>query len=562
MVMVIVTLAIVLAVGAGLLFHSRSFRDVTNLQVDTERAYSLARSGIGAGDKHLFDSPCSSLSSQIYDIGDGTLNLTVDSQLTFVSGEYISSGNITSIGEVGRSAHTLRKEFSNSINGWSKTSGIAGVGDGLSELKITSGGYLLAGSSGSDILLLKTNVNGDIGAEFPDTWATTYDGGYGDNLSSFVEIGDVFVLGGNSSDGLNQYFFLGQTLSDRSIDWAWKYGSTNGSNLAKSMVLCNFGGYILGGDTYGFTSPGGDILVVKTSDSGAVEWANKYGGKDTQDKHDRLNAMQNSLDNGYIFAGGTGNFPSDDVGGLVIKTLSGTNGEVDWARKYGDSGGFGDEFSVLQKISDGYILGGTTHGFDGMGSYFVVKILANGDTDWAWKYGGIGAELFFAIQEVPDGGYIFGGIAPGSFGIMFDFVVIRIDSDGVPIWAKAYDYQFWDFFSSLQVTSDRGFLLGGTTMPQAGTNDLLVFRTDSSGDLDCCNYIEIDINNPSIFNAARVDNHARYKDDAFTLHGEFLVEDVKDVYPAQWKEEGVGGDITSSEKIDNISLNLVCPSTE
>lgn len=46
LVTVLIVLAIVLTLGAALLFHSRSFRSASRIQVDTDKAKRLAKSGL------------------------------------------------------------------------------------------------------------------------------------------------------------------------------------------------------------------------------------------------------------------------------------------------------------------------------------------------------------------------------------------------------------------------------------------------------------------------------------------------------------------------------------
>ena len=73
-------------------------------------------------------------------------------------------------------------------------------------------------------------------------------------------------------------------------------------------------------------------------------------------------------------------------------------------------------FSVLQTSDGGYIIAGTTGGYDGLGNAdgLVIKTDANGSTQWEQRYSrvlGTGSDDYLhSIYPTMDGGYI---LAPG-----------------------------------------------------------------------------------------------------------------------------------------------------
>lgn len=101
----IIVLVIVFALGGGLLFYSRSLRDATRLQTDTDQAYSLAKSGMGIAEDYIEDNPINPTLNKTYALGAGNIATVI----TFDQGS--GAGHITSTGRIGRSARVLDKDF-------------------------------------------------------------------------------------------------------------------------------------------------------------------------------------------------------------------------------------------------------------------------------------------------------------------------------------------------------------------------------------------------------------------------------------------------------------------
>src|SRR4051812_8230673 len=90
---------------------------------------------------------------------------------------------------------------------------------------------------------------------------------------------------------------------------------------------------------------------------------------------------------------------------------------------------------------------------------------------WDKTFGGSDHEEFSSIQQTSDGGYILGGTSSsGASGNKTaankgksDFWVIKIDADGKKQWDKTFGGTDWDDLYSVQQTSDGGYILGGSS---------------------------------------------------------------------------------------------------
>jgi hypothetical protein len=221
------------------------------------------------------------------------------------------------------------------------------------------------------------------------------------------------------------------------------------------------------------------LLLASTAaaDPGDTLWTRTYGGGDLEEGW----CVQQTHDGGYIIAGHTASFGAGNYDVYVVKTA--TNGDTVWTRSYG--GGATDMGFFVQQTSDGgYIIAGQTESF-GAGSYdvWLIKTDANGDTLWTRTYGGGDNDKGFSVQQTSDGGYIIVGYTC-SFGAgTEDVYLVRTDSSGDTLWTHTYGRRYDDYGRSVQQTSDGGYIIAGYTESfGAGATDVYLLKTDSSGD--------------------------------------------------------------------------------
>jgi uncharacterized delta-60 repeat protein len=311
-------------------------------------------------------------------------------------------------------------------------------------------------------------------------FAKTY-GGTNDEWASSVQQtsdGGYIMAGRTRSFGAGGFdVFLVKTDANGDVQWAKAYGGT-GADLAFSVQQTSDGGYIVAGATHSFGAGGADFFVVKTDANGNVEWAKTYGGTGA----DTAFSVQQTSDGGYIVAGWTRSFGAGNLDIFLIKTDA--NGNVEWAKTYG---GTGDDraYSVQQTSDGGYIVAGETRSF-GAGNLdiFLIKTDEFGNVQWAKAYGGTNDEWASSVQQTSDGGYIMAG-RTRSFGAGgFDVFLVKTNADGNVQWAKAYGGTGADLAFSVQQTSDGGYIVAGyTTSFGAGGADFFVVKTDANGNI-------------------------------------------------------------------------------
>ena len=156
-----------------------------------------------------------------------------------------------------------------------------------------------------------------------------------------------------------------------------------------------------------------------------------------------------------------------------------------WVKTYG---GIGDDRAyAIQPTSDGgYVVVGYTKSF-GVGDcdIWVLKLDSEGDVEWQRAYGGWGYEWASSIQETSDGGYVVAGYAQ-SFGAGFyDIWVLKLDTGGDIEWQRTCGGAVNDYGKSILQTSDGGYVVSGCTYSVgSGSSDGLVVKLNSAGDVE------------------------------------------------------------------------------
>jgi hypothetical protein len=205
-------------------------------------------------------------------------------------------------------------------------------------------------------------------------------------------------------------------------------------------------------------------------------WERTYGGT----SNDWGYSVQQTSDGGFIVAGYSGSFGN---GYQVYLIKTDTSGDTLWTRTYG---GFSTEwgYSVQQTPDGGYIIGGRTSSFGAGGNdVYLIKTNAAGDTLWTRTYGGRGYDEGTSVQQTSDGGYIISGTSDSYSTGDLDVYLIKTDASGDTLWARVYG-SWWDEDGlSVQQTSDGGYIIAGWTWASSPSNyDFYLIKTNPSGD--------------------------------------------------------------------------------
>ena len=240
---------------------------------------------------------------------------------------------------------------------------------GYSVIETSEGGYALAGTTGNNCWLVKTDAAGNV------EWNQTYGGG-----------------------GF------------------------------RSLVATFDNGYALAGTTNPFGLDAGDVWLVKTDSLGNIEWNKTY----VESGYIEVRSLIEASDGGYAIAGTTAYSFGGDAGGYnfgLIKTDS--LGNMEWNQTYGGTGA--DYGYFLVETSDGgYAIAGTrdcSFILIPRGTSWLVKTDSLGNMEWNRTYTEEHAHWTCSLIATSDGGYAMASYAylENNAGI----VLIKTDEFGV-----------------------------------------------------------------------------------------------------------------------------------
>lgn len=274
--------------------------------------------------------------------------------------------------------------------------------------------------------------------------------------------------------------FIAQPSFSDTGGWTATYG-VGINEHAKSIQQTLDGGYIVAGEMDSFTTLGKKLWVLKLKPDGTIEWQKTYRGGN----YDNTECIKQTLDGGYIVTGYTLslNPGNEDINAWVLKLRP--DGTVEWQKTYG--GVYPDWARAIQQTSDGgYVVAGFTVSFGaGVEDIWVLKLRSDGTVEWQKTYGGVKADGAECIQQTSDGGYIIAGYTY-SFGAgKKDFWVLKLRANGTIDWQKTYGGGDNDSVTSIQQTSDSGYIVaGGTDSFGAGGADLWVLKLRPDGTVE------------------------------------------------------------------------------
>ncbi len=359
-------------------------------------------------------------------------------------------------------------------------------------------------------------------------WQKTIGGNDDDELRHLQQTTDGgYILGGSSwsnisgektenSRGYNDYWVV-KTDSTGNIQWQKTIGGNNYDELS-SIRQTTDGGYILGGFSNSNISGEKtensrgdfDYWIVKIDAIGNIQWQKTIGGSE----NDYHYSVQQTLEGGYILGG----WSQSNISGEKTENSRGlrdywivkidSNGNIQWQKTIG---GNGSEFlqSIQQTIDGGFILGGwsesnvsgdKTENSRGYDDYWVVKTDSTGNIQWQKTFGGSWDDWLYAIQQTTDGGYLMGGMSLSSIsgdktdssrGNM-DYWILKTDTIGNIQWQKTIGGNTTDDLRAILQTTDGEYAFAGhsgssisgeKTENPRGAWDFWIVITDSTGNI-------------------------------------------------------------------------------
>lgn len=357
---------------------------------------------------------------------------------------------------------------------WNKTYG--GFGDDKTRtiFQTEDGAFVIAGytdSSGMgshDAWLLKIDAHGML------LWNQTFGGSGDDRINAVLQTMDEgFALAGitDSSGAGGQDAWLLKTDPHGMLLWNQTFGGA-GDDKVNAIIETTDGGLILAGSIWSSEANEVDAWLLKIDAYGTLLWSQIFSGSGD----DKVNAAIETVGGGFALVGSTSSYGTGSQDAWLLKTDD--TGSVQWNQTYG--GMCSDEVSAVIEMADGgFALAGWTLSYGtGLQDAWLLKTNARGTLQWSQTYGGVIDDWANAVLPMADGGFTLVGSTRSSGVGGGDAWILKTDAYGTLQWNQTYGDRDIDEFNAVIETADGGFILTGWTSSYgAGGYDAWLIKT-------------------------------------------------------------------------------------
>lgn len=270
------------------------------------------------------------------------------------------------------------------------------------------------------------------------------------------------------------FLIIGSILASPQIEWEKTISSTL-NEYAYSVQQTRDEGFIIAGCTGPHDNEGYDAWFVKADANGIEVWNKRYGGI----LYDCAYSVLETYEGGYIFTGETD--PNEGTLSEVFLVKTDSDGNILWNNTFGgiemDEGK-----SVLQASDGGYVILGNTRSF-GAGNWdiWLIKTDAEGKMLWSRTFGSSQADHGYSLRQTSDKGYIICGTSLSDINNK-DLFLIKTDAGGNELWSRTFGGERIDEGSYAEETRDGGYILAGHTVIPGNLFDVLLIRTNTLGE--------------------------------------------------------------------------------
>lgn len=173
---------------------------------------------------------------------------------------------------------------------------------------------------------------------------------------------------------------------------------------------------------------------------------------------------------------------TDSKDGLSESVFSFNTSEItiEWKRSFGGSNS--DFVRAIKQTEDGgYIVAGHSASSDGDvgenyggSDFWIIRLDNNGNLIWETNLGGSGSDIASSIQNTTDGGYIVAGHSSSTDGDVknnhggVDCWIVKLNASGSLVWETSLGGSGDDRAASVQQTDDEGYIVTGYSASSDG----------------------------------------------------------------------------------------------
>ncbi|GAB4200486.1 MAG: Ig-like domain-containing protein [Bacteroidia bacterium] len=255
------------------------------------------------------------------------------------------------------------------------------------------------------------------------------------------------------------------------LKWFGKFGWW-GVDIGNDVTETLDGHYMVTGYTGSYTFGNSDVMVAKVNKTGWLMWVKNIGGLN----NDIGKAIVSTSDSGFVIAGYTNTYGNGGYDGYLIKVNK--TGDVVWQKTYGDTDW--DMFNALQQTSDnGFVMTGYSYSNSkGEKDFWIVKTDSLGNVQWEKKMGGVKDDEFVSVEILHDGRIACFGTTYSFSDTKGNYCIYKTNNNGDSLFFKEFGTNNaidigYDFFER---PFDSTFIIAGTSQSPFGSDTTYYHR--------------------------------------------------------------------------------------
>jgi Caspase domain len=275
--------------------------------------------------------------------------------------------------------------------------------------------------------------------------------------------------------------FIAQNVNAQLPGIAWKKVYGDKGTEAALDVIANYDGNIaVLGLADNKTSQKDDAVFLLIDKNGQVLQQKQFG----LTKNDRLNAMAQTFDGGYMLAGQTTSTINGKTQPWLVKLSE--IGDTLWQKIIEQEGeaAFND---IIQTGNGELVMTGYIEKPDGNRDIWVYCVYEDGAMRWQRTYGDDHYDEGRKLVETKEGNFGVGGVTSSGKGGR-NLWLFLLDKEGNPLQYRIFGSKKWEELTDLIATSDGGFALAGTATTNIenkgkGLKDFWLIKTSGNGEM-------------------------------------------------------------------------------
>ncbi len=270
-----------------------------------------------------------------------------------------------------------------------------------------TGGFIIAGNTNAfgagrkDALLVKTDVDGNL------EWSKTYGGefhDYGFDVESTLDGGYILVGETNSFGVSGSDVLLVKVDPNGDVEWSKAYGGANVEFSSGIIELLD--GYVFSSETNTHGAGSWDVALTKIDKNGDVLWYSVFGGA----KDDFCYSIDVDTRNLDVYM--TGSSSSFGMGGRDMYVFQvNKKGDLVNAKSIGE--GYDEQGHIIKVMADGGVaIAGFTNSFNGhlnSEDLFLVRFSHGLHLKWSKIMGGVFGDYALGMQVDSLGNFYIAG---------------------------------------------------------------------------------------------------------------------------------------------------------